>query len=533
MPTDSTTNQDAIAQAFFTSYKPFRNAVRTLGLQESLLILWQYSAHLSGDVELSPLTLGLNKRGLPLNISTHIHHWDLAILAREVLLHASTAGSASLRELPVFSRLYNKVIELSSFRPVASDLQQLLLHMHRLAHQQFPIQRGVQVADLMRYKRIFEHRAMNELFKNKIGLTPEAFYFLGITTAGALKFKPVFSITNDYTSFGISNDQRDLFFSRLTESTTALKEKIRKAQRFGRSWAFTINPLQQTPLVCIDQKMPHRVLCPIPGLVLRRITSSVYYDLVAAEGFGDGFGTAFEEYVGWVISKSWARTTPWKIHKTKPYQVAKGKTHHGTDWILSDNTANLFIECKATRIRAEAISAEDESDVEKTVQRLAAMVVQNYANISEALSGITDWELNGLPSYSVVVTLEDFITFGGALAKPIRDRVIEGLRAKNLSESLLTQVPYSLVSAAEFEGICAVLNEHTAFDVFTHKNEGEHERWLFAAFCRQPTYRDAWARSAQLHRDDFTNYMQQTNEISDGLLASMSPEHLVRSEASS
>ncbi|CAO3872873.1 hypothetical protein [Achromobacter mucicolens] len=516
---------DAVSQAFYTAYKPFRNALRTLSLEESLHILWQYSVHLSGDVEIPEMArvLGLDRRGVPLHVADYIHHWDLALLAREVLLNASARGHASLLELPVLKRIFNHVKDLSSFRP-EPNWQQLLLHMHRLAHQQFPVQRGVQVSDLMRYKLIFEHPGMNGVFEKGVGLSPKVFYFLGCAVAGAVKSKPFFVTSADFTSFGISDDERDSFFSRMAAPTALLKERILGTQRFGRSWAFTVNPLQSTPLVNVDPLFPDRVYCPIPGLVLRRITSGVYYDLVKIDGFENGFGFAFEHYIGLVMRKSCKKAIPWAVHKPQPYMVGKKRKHHGADWILSDGTANLFIECKATRIRAEAISAETYSDVEKTVQRLADMVVQNYANISDALSGVTDWTPNNLPSFSVVTTLEDFIAFGGVVAQPVREKVIEGLRAKGLPEELVDQVPYSLVSAAEFEGICAVLNEHSAFHLFSAKNKGECSQWLFSAFCAQPAYRDTWALARRLHGDELTAFWHQANEMSGGLFRIPSPD---------
>lgn len=368
----------------------------------------------------------------------------------------------------------------------------------------------------MRYKWIFEHPGMADVFSRSIGLSPRMFYFLGFSVAGGVKRRARFVTSADYTPFGISHHQRDLFFSKLLAPASLLKSRMIETQRFGRAWGFTVNPLESTPLVSIHPDYPDRALCPIPSFVLRRITSGTYFDLIRADGFEQGFGAAFEDYIGLVMRKSCHKAVPWEIHKPKPYRALKKKTHHGADWILSDGTANLFIECKATRIRAVAVAAETYADVEKTVQRLAEMVVQNYANISEALAGLTDWNRNTLPNFSVIVTLEDFITFGEAVAQPVRESVMDGLRAKKLPETLVDDVPYCLISAAEFEGMCAVLNEHSVFELFSKKNTGEPSDWLFSAFCMQPEYREAYARARLLHGDDYLAFWHEIDEMSGG-----------------
>lgn len=513
---------DNIAEAFYSAYKPFRNNIRRLALEESLEAIWRYSVHLSGELRLPRLIHGYDSDGTPFDIGKYVYPWDLALLAREVLLNAPRVGKNSMLRRSVLAPIINDLRDLSSFRPATGDFSQLLLHMHRLAHQQFPVQRGVQLADLMRYKLIFEHPAMKEVFERGIGLSPKAFYFLGFSVAGAVKSKPKFVTSADYTSFGISDEHRDVFFRRMVGSLPLVIDRIKQSQRFGRSWAFTPNPLQSTPLVNLDPAFPERTLCPIPGLVLRRITSSVYFDLIKTKGFEEAFGRAFEDYIGLVIAKSCRNPTSWDIHKPEPFLIAK-QVHHGADWILADGTANIFIECKATRIRAEAVSAETYDDIEWTTQRLADMVVQNYANISHALGGATTWKRNDLPTFSLVVTLEDFLLFGAAVANPVREKVRDGLRAKNLPEQLLDQVPYVIASASELEGICAVLNEHSAFDVFTKKNSAEHADWLFAAFCLEPPYRDAWLSARELHSNELNAFWHQVNEMSNGQFLARRP----------
>lgn len=81
---------ESLSRAFYQAYKPLRNLLRRLSLEESLIALWQYSAHLSRDVRLPALTHGVDGRGMPLDIAKSVHPWELSLLAREVIVHASS-----------------------------------------------------------------------------------------------------------------------------------------------------------------------------------------------------------------------------------------------------------------------------------------------------------------------------------------------------------------------------------------------------------------------------------------------------------
>lgn len=106
---------DPISQAFFRAYKPFRNGLRRLSLEESLLVIWTYSAHLSRDLTLPPMFRG--KGGEPIDIRDYVWPWELALLAREVLLNASANGTASLLNFPALVALSTALITSHRSRP--------------------------------------------------------------------------------------------------------------------------------------------------------------------------------------------------------------------------------------------------------------------------------------------------------------------------------------------------------------------------------------------------------------------------------
>ncbi|MEW9139937.1 hypothetical protein AB2664_30380, partial [Bacillus wiedmannii] len=94
---------------------------------------------MSDDVKLPLLFHGLDRRGMPFDINRFVYPWELEILAREVLLHSSPRGKVSLLTLPTLARAINPIKRLSSFGAETMDIEELMLQVHRLAHQQFPV----------------------------------------------------------------------------------------------------------------------------------------------------------------------------------------------------------------------------------------------------------------------------------------------------------------------------------------------------------------------------------------------------------
>ena len=158
-----------------------------------------------------------------------------------------------------------------------------------------------------------------------------------------------------------------------------------------------MNPMEETPLVSLGASRPGRLICPLPQLLLRRVTSGLYYDIVKAAGFDNPFGNSFQTYIGDVL-KAACPAPPFSIRPERPYYVG-GNLHHGTDWVISDNGGHLFIECKTKRLRLDAKTRCDSEALEKDVAVLAKAIAQHYRNIKDAIDAKTDWTPDDQPIY--------------------------------------------------------------------------------------------------------------------------------------
>src|SRR5260370_12366637 len=143
---------------FYEDYKPFRNYMRKFSLVESLVDVWRYSLHVLNDAPL-PADYAIGKPPFE-PIKRNVWPWELDILAREIVLNATTKGDRSLRRWNDLAGAINHIKRLDNEAYWAfGDQRDVLLEMHRIVHRQFPWQTGVAVTPLMCAFRIFRHAA--------------------------------------------------------------------------------------------------------------------------------------------------------------------------------------------------------------------------------------------------------------------------------------------------------------------------------------------------------------------------------------
>ncbi|MBF23290.1 MAG: hypothetical protein CML18_06695 [Pusillimonas sp.] len=482
----------------YNKYKPLRNLIRQFGLEESLQTIWFYMQHIFSNKSLPPKLQPYDDNLRPVDVRRLIQPWQLSILAREMILHAAPIGSRSLASWKYMAMVLDKISTISeSFTPPLNEIDALNLELHRVGHQQFPWQSKTTIADLMRYMLVYQHEALQYIFERTIGAPHKDFFYLGFAVRGRFEREAWLNTDTDYSVVGISKKTSDIFFRRVVCSIEGLRQETIKTQQYGPAWGYTFNPLQATPLVALDPIHPNRVYCPIPAFAMERISSGLFYDLASAQGFDHAFGDAFQAYVGRVIEEI-GTAHPLQVLPECSYHVGK-RIKHGIDWALTDTSANLFIECKTKRMTVDAKTTADGVALNDQLDILADAVCQNYSNIRDALEGRSRWPVNTLPTYNLLVTLEDWMLFSNFSYDRLRSRVKERLLSAGLNSSLLDEIPYTIASAAEFEMICCAIRDVGINHFFSMKTDAAHASWLVSTYSKH-YYLDACQR-AQLMFD--------------------------------
>lgn len=478
----------------YPQYKPLRNLLRQYNLHGSIEDLWWYFQAVDRPSSNERVWTG---EGFT-KIKEILYKWEIALLAREIILNATPKGKLRFRPWPNMARALNML------RQVTNDMagphmtsDQAYNSLNPTGHLQFPWQRQRQFNALMRYFKVFSERDVERLLVRETGVSTKEWFLVGFATVGLLQHECGISSHQDYRPLGIELDRSKTVFDKLSQPFEELRAKIYDAAKYDDTWMYTWNPFEGKPLVGLDPTHPERLHCPIPYYVLKRASQGLFYEIDQTEGFNNPFGASFQAYLGEVLSETFP-SPHFTIYEEREYKVGRYRKD-GVDWILTDDQANLFIECKAKRMTVCAKSAVDPAIVGQQVDYLAKAVIQLYKNIADALAGHTHWPRNDRPIFPLVVTLEDWYLLGTSA-----DLLVEGVRTKmaeaNLDLTWLDTMPYTVASCEDFEDVSPTIAEVGIHVFFSLKHSGDQQRWMIQSFAKEH-FNEVYRRT--VHRNLF------------------------------
>lgn len=421
-----------------------------------------------------------NQLGQISNNAVQAYPWEIDLLAREIILNAGIVGKRSLGTWQEFSTLVNRLRDLEneiSERYGSADT--VLREVHRIVHQQFSWQRKPSTQSMMRAYKIFGTPELRKILEETTGIALDDYFRLGLACSGHFLREPGINTQQDYAILGVSREVAQRFFEQFTIPLKRLQEKTIVEQRYDDSWLYAINPLRRWPFIQFDLSHPERVLCPIPTFLMRRFSEGIFYDVVGHADFANAFGKAFEQYVGVVLKR--ILDLSFTICGEQEYRVGKNRKD-GVDWIVSDKTGHLFIECKTRRLRHDAKFIVDNGGLEAALDSMAKSIVQHYRNIIEALDGKTKWKPDRLPIYPLIVTLEDWYIFSPPVNEALKAHVYARLDTHNIDHSVLDNMPYVVASTDEFETAIRISSKTGLAPFFGLKHTKAHRDFAIPAF---------------------------------------------------
>jgi hypothetical protein len=440
----------------FESYKPLQNCLRQFHLIDSLNLIWQFCRELSkkgGHVFnlSSPAPFG------GLRLGGDVYVWELDILVKELILNAGSVEKLSLVNHEDFYRVIKLIRDIDQNITKLQGQGKIFNMVHRCMHQQIPLQRSSDIRSIMRYYLIFKDSELNQMVEQKVGLTIQQFYLLGLAISGHFLRSPNMSTDLDYSGFGVDEDRRNIFFKLVSTDLDSLKQKIKENQKYDETWSYTFNPLQAAPLIAIDPMFPNRVICPFPSYLIKRVSEGIFYDIPNKGKFANAYGRAYESYVGMVLKRACSPPI-FKIVEGEKYRVGKNNKH-GLDWILKDDTGVICIECKTKRLRRDAKFDSDGESFSNDLTSMAKFIFQTYKNIEDIRAGHTKFHHEGLPIYPTIITLEEWFFSIPDIVKKLDEEVGKLLAEERIDQKILQEMPYSIISIADAEDIFQFINQ--------------------------------------------------------------------------
>ena len=477
-------------QNIFQAYKPLRNNLRKLCLDDSLFVIWSYTQFLqfgkkiSKEIEVIPALL--NEKD---TISWRPHEWELELLAKEIIVNSEETYS-STRYLKKWDHFYTVLNKLRSLRDEVAktyiNKENVLTEFYRVAHRQFPWQSRSDFKFLYRYYKIFSTSTINEIVQKVLGISVRDLYYIGLAFFAIYSEKPeiFLPLELDLEKLDINLDKVNKFLNFTSENLSTLKDKIMEEQEFNDTFEYTYNPMRAYPIIKMPFKRKDSLVCPMVPLLFWRITSGLYYEICDEKDFGDNFGHSFQKYIGNVIEKA-NNNKAINFMKEEEYHVGRNRKDT-VDWIVYDKDSALFIECKARRVSLPAkIELRDNTIIVEELDKMAKIIVQIYKTID-------DYCNNLYPSfkyeeerqiYPIIITMEDWFLFGDKRPGILDKMIIEEFNNINLPIDYLKKMPYSICSVQDFEGIIQVM-QITHIKKFMDRKVFNKEKieWLFRPF---------------------------------------------------
>lgn len=459
-------------------YKPLRNKLSKINLESGLQAMWIYREHLLNGRAVPQALAG------PPGFRKHLYLHQLATLTRELILNAEVKGGKPFT-YKTLAESFNLIRDIQGFisSRETDDPDRVLLDLHSIIHHQIPLNNpSLHMPAIIRNSMIFGDDKINEMLKRTTGLDFIQFLFFALQVSGGVIRHPYVSAHDDYSEFGISEEDRDLFFSKMSQSIDNLRTSSKALARYDHNWEYTVHALLSKPFVWLSNERPWELYCPTPSFVWSRLGSGLYYDLVKEPDFGNVFGDSFEAYVG-KYAKSVLPSDRFIVLKERPYHVGLD-LKHGTDWIISDKTGHLFIECKTKRLNHNAKLLDAEQPILNELTILADAALQIYKNLDDALSGLTDLDAGGLTCYPMIVTLEDWVIFSPAIRAQFNDllklAMIDNEKLLNLS----ARYPVTIASCQEFEELLIVIRSCGIEKFFKARSHPDFDNWMLSAFMQ-------------------------------------------------
>lgn len=433
----------------YAAYKPLRNYLRGFNLWTGLGAVYFYMQHLGFN---EPLPPQLQTPKLRLGQSPHragLFPHLVELMARELVLNADQrfgnpfrTATEAFKTMSLIHRLDDRY--WGSYDNRSDDI---IRHLSRLAFQQFPSQSPIATGELARHKMLYTHPRVAPMIEAEFGMSTGELFQIILLLAEELSHGPTPPFAFLHHVPDTMQDAATSLRARISKSGTELREILAARQSFGVNWAFSFNAMRQYPLIHAGN--PASVICPSPTMLIRRLSDGLYFDLISADkGFGDAVGKSFEDYVGEAAEKIGER---WL--ELLPEQTWGSPEKRSIDWIMSDNSGTMFVECKLARLSiASQTDLADSPALSKSLERLAGHIGQTYATLTDALNGqYPHWKNDGRPIHPVVVTFYEWFHFGPFLHSALHPLVVEELARRELDASLLERHPFTVCSISEFE----------------------------------------------------------------------------------
>lgn len=413
-----------------------------------------------------------------------IHRWELETLTNEAL----TSPKQSLRRGELTKSLncrsFSSIVQAvhllrqleSQEYSVHGEGRDILQEMYRIAGRQFDWQRGYFNLPLFyRSAFIYGHERCTQHLMDTYGTSLDEMALVGFALYVAACEFPAFAPSLSITEIGLDSASLNRVLKLISCPIEQLRTFAREQREGWQVTAYRPSVLRRFP--CISFRDASRFLCPLPELILERVTAGVYYDVVGGGGeIRHEYGRRFEQYALLYLNAQLSdvgAVPEWR------YRFRKELVDTPDIIIRNDNVLQLAIECKASRMSFAARFAE-EAVADRGYQDLVRGVFQLWRFFSHCRRGFTQLRMTE-DTVGILLTLDSWLVMGGPVTREIVRRAHEMADEKGDDIIGEDRKPIIFCPITDFESVLADATEASFLEALKLATGQEYDGWMLSS----------------------------------------------------
>lgn len=343
----------------------------------------------------------------------------------------------------------------------------------RIAARQFDWQRGFfNVQNVYRSIFVYGQGACAEYFEEEYGLPIEDFLHVGFALYAHLRTEPTTSVDQLADALGLPTNDVKKTLALICSSYPKMRSEALSQRRAAMPTANKPSILRKYP--CIDFSGDRsRIRAPLPELIIERVTTGVYYDIVQGQGaVRNDYGRQFERYCFQLLETS---LPGFQWRQEYSYRLQRQEFLSPDILCTLDDEIRLIFECKATRMSQVAMFGRN-PHLERGYEDLSKAVFQLWRFFShcrrEPAKGIVSKDSIGL-----VLTLDNWLV----LSTPLQEKVIEDARLMAADrDTEITDAdmkPIVFVNCSELERCLSYASEELFLRTVTQAHSPQYFGW--------------------------------------------------------
>ncbi len=351
--------------------------------------------------------------------------------------------------------------------------EDIFLELGRIAARQFDWQRGfVNLPQFYRNAFVYGQGECASFFESQYGITLDRFSQIGFVMFVCFSKQPVLADNGAMEKLNIGWEE--------VEKTLALVGAryvdAAKLARTQRKATFHISDkasvLRRSPCLRFGAN-GERVRAPLPELILERITSGVFYDVIDGGGpVRDDYGRRFEQYCFQYLKHS----LPELNWQTEFKYKKKPNTLDTPDILcLESGKVRVAIECKSTRMSHGAMFGKKPFE-ERGYKDLVKAVFQLWRFFSHCRRGYTKLDLNK-DAVGVVLTLDNWLVMAETLQEQVMQAADELAQKKDPEILAEDKRAVQFVAIPEMERTLSLASSSSFLTALEKASSSEFKGW--------------------------------------------------------